>query len=176
MQHLVAHWKNAVTFGIRLLWFALTLALLGSLLLPWVTMDGEFDARSGVDLIVLAISPTRDYLVTVSPIQAGVLIGAPILAGLAMGKLIRNYARRRTSPASTLVALASFLVIAYATPDLTSNQGPESGIVLGVALAAVLLLHQALIKVRTRLRRKQKWAVAYRALGVATGSQPHPWE
>ena len=161
----------------RLVAFAATLVMIGAFFLPWLRLDGAADARSGAELMTLVISPTVNYLFEVSPVQSGMLIGCPTLIILAAIIVMAKYGRRKTAPLATSAIFASSIAIIYATPDLTANDDPSVyiGLSLVVVLSGVLLLHQALIKLSTRLYRRRRLPTVYRALSIMTGSGSYRW-
>lgn len=177
MSTLARDWREFSTFSMRLAYFAVTLVVIGAFFLPWIRLDGENQARSGAELTTLIVSPTFDYLSAVSPIQTGVLIGCPTLAILAAIMVMTKYARRKTAIFSTVVVLASAIAIIYATPELTTSEEPRvySGLSLVIVLSVVLLLHQSLIKLRTKLLSNRRFPIMYRVLSIVTGSGLYRW-
>ena len=71
--------REVATFVMRLLGFAVTLAVIGTFFLPWLRLDGAAEARSGVALPTIAATPMVEYLFAVAPAQAGVLVGCPVV-------------------------------------------------------------------------------------------------
>ena len=57
--------RRTVTLTIRLVAFAVTMAPLGALFLPWITLDGSARVRTGIGCVALLVSPIRDYLFAV---------------------------------------------------------------------------------------------------------------
>ena len=161
----------------RLVAFAATLVIIGAFFLPWVRLDGTTDSRSGAELMTLVISPTVDYLFEVSPVQSGVLIGCPTLIILAAIIVMANYGRRKTAILATSAILASSMALMYATLDLTANDEPRvyMGLSVVVVLSGVLLLHQVLIKLSTKLYLRRRLPIVYRALSILTGSGYYRW-
>ena len=171
------NWRELATLIMRLVAFAVTLVMLGAFFLPWLRLDGTTDSRSGAELITLVISPTVDYLFEVSIVQSGVLIGCPTLIILAAIIVMAKYGRRKTAILATSAILASSIAIIYATPDLTTNDEPRvyMGLSVVVVLSGVLLLHQVLIKLGTKLYRRRRLPIVYGALSVLTGSGYYRW-
>ena len=157
--------------------FAATLVLIGAFFLPWLRLDGAIDGRSGAELMTLVISPTVNYLFEVSYVESGVLIGCPTLIILSSIIVMAKYGRRKTAPLATSAILASSIAIIYGTPDLTANDDPRvhMGLLVVVVLSGVLLFHQALIKLRTKLYRWRRLPIVYRALSILTGSGHYRW-
>ena len=153
MPALFQNWRELATLIMRMVAFAATLVMLGAFFLPWLRLDGMTDSHSGAELMTLVISPTVDYLLEVSQVQSGVLIGCPTLIILATVIVMAKYGRRKTALLATSAILASSIAVIYATPDLTANDEPRvyKGLSIVVVLSGVLLLHQVLIKLRTRL-------------------------
>ena len=152
--------------------FAVALAVIGALFLPWVELDGG-DGRTGVALPVLTFSPMGDYLLAVAPIQTGVLIGCPVVAVLFAVIVASAYARRRTAIRATVIVLVAANVIVYGTGDIVVSTG--SGLSLVIVLSAALLVHQLLIKLRTKLFKDRRLPSLYRGLSVLTGSGQYRW-
>ena len=177
MPALFQDWRELATLVMRLVAFAATLVMIGAFFLPWLRLDGATDGRSGAELMTLIISPTISYLFKVSPVQSGVLIGCPTIVILAAIIVMAKYGRRKTAPLATSAILASSIAIIYATPDLTTNDGPRvyMGLSFVVVLSGLLLLHWALIKLRTKLYRRRRWPFIYRALSILTGSGHYRW-
>lgn len=170
-------WRESATFAIRLLGFAVTLVVIGAFFLPWLKLDGATKIYSGAELAALVVSPMRDYIYAVAPIQTAVLIGCPAAMMLFAAIVATRYARRRTALFATAAVLACAIAIIYGTRDLVvgSESNAYWGLWLIVVLTAALLAQQALIKLRTKLRQKQKLRVLHQALSVATGSGHYRW-
>ena len=170
-------WREGATFAVRLLAFVVTLAIIGAFFLPWVKLDGVQEIYSGAELTALAVSPMRDYIYQVAPIQTAVLIGCPPVMMLFATVVAVKYARRRTALLATAVVLACAVAIIYGARELVADSEPNAylGLSLIVVLTAVLLVHQGLIKVRTKLWKTRKAPVLYRALSVVTGSGRYRW-
>ena len=169
--------REFATFLVRLAAFAATLLLTAAFFLPWVRLDGATEAHSGAELLAIVVSPTLTYLFAVSPVQAGVLIGCPAAVIAFAIHVVTKYAQRKTAPFATAAVLASSISVMYAATDLIAVTGPRIyfGLLLVVVLSGVLLIHQALIKLRMRLLRNRKLPTVHRALSIATGSGPYRW-
>ena len=165
--------RELATLIMRLAAFVATLIPLAAMALPWVGLDGTEEAVSGVGAIALLVPPMSEYLYTVSPLQAALLTVGPILVVLLAIITSYNYRRRKSiiwaPPAMLIVAVA----IAYGAGDLVTVIGP--GLVIVMAVAALLTLHQVAIRVQVVLRRKMKMPEVYRALAVATGMGHYRW-
>lgn len=170
-------WREGATFAIRLLGFVVTLVVIGAFFLPWLKLDGATKIYSGAELTALVVSPMRDYIYAVAPIQTAVLIGCPAAIVLFATIVAAQYARRRTALFATAAVLACAIAIIYGTRDLVvgSELNDYRGLLLIVVLTVALLTQQLLIKLRTQLRQKRKLPALYRALSVATGSGHYRW-
>ena len=170
-------WTEGLTLLMRLLTFVVALMLGGAFFLPWIRLDGEGEAHSGAELISLLLTPDVQYLYAISPVQTGVLIGCTVLTILATVLVVFRYSRRKSAILATMVVLASCIAIIYATGDLAANTGARTyiGLTGTIGLSAILLIHQSLIKLRTRLYQRRKLPSVYRVLGVATGSGYYRW-
>lgn len=166
---------EAATFAARLLTFALSLAVIGAFFLPWVRLDGSREIYSGVQLAALAVSPIREYISAVAPTQTAVLLGGPLAMLLFAAIVATRYARRRTAILPTAAVLASAIAVSYGTTDLVADGslGASRGLTLIAALSVVLLVHQLLIKSRSKLKRSSS---LYKILSVATGSGRYRWK
>ena len=164
--------REYITFGMRLVTFALTLALMGAFFLPWVRLDGESEARSGVETIALIMSPTFDYLVLVSQERTLALVSIPVLMLVATLVIMCKYVNRRPALVATFLVLVGACSLPYAAQDLMYNGNPQLGIGLQAiaALSVLLLVQQILIRVATILGSKQKLPGLHRTLRTATGS------
>ena len=168
--------NSYLTLAMRLLFFAAALAILGAFFLPWLKLDGPAGAYSGAELIALAVSPQWQYLNSVNPLQAAVLVGAPAAMLLFTIVVISKYVRKRRTPLATLLALAAGFALVFGTDELVDGRlTPFAGFLLAMALTAVLLLHQGLISVHTELWERQKFPSIYRVLGIITGADIRPW-
>ena len=165
--------QQAVTFIIRLLAFAAALVPLLALLLPWVMMDGTRDILSGVGLVALLASPMREYLYQVNPLQAALLTIGPALIAILAIITSHSYYRRNSIFWAPLMTLAIAMAIVYVAVDLVS--AIYEGLVAVIAISALLILHQALIRVQVTLRRKRKLRKVADILAVATGSGRYRW-
>lgn len=168
--------SSYLTLAMRLLFFVAALAILGAFFLPWLKLDGPAGAYSGAELIALAVSPQWQYLNSVNPLQAAVLVGAPAAMLLFTIVVISKYVRKRRTPLATLLALAAGIALVFGTDELVDGRlTPFAGFLLAMVLTAVLLLHQGLISVHTELWERQKFPSIYRALGIITGADILPW-
>ena len=172
-----ANLRELATFTMRLVAFAATLAIMGAFFLPWARLDGMNEASSGAELVALVVSPTANYLFAVSTLQAVVLVGCPALLILSATMVMAKYAQRKTAPFATCLVFASSVSVAYGAPDLTASNelGAYVGLSLIVVLSAVLLVHQALIKLRENLYHRRRLPTVYQALSVLTGSGHYRW-
>lgn len=169
--------RELATFTMRLVAFAATLVIMGAFFLPWARLDGMSDASSGAELVALVVSPTVSYLFAVSTLQAVVLVGCPVLLILSATMVMAKYARRKTAPFATCLVFATSVSVIYGAPDLTASNevGAYVGLSLIVALSAVLLIQQALIKLRGTLFHRRKLPTVYQVLSVLTGSGHYRW-
>ena len=169
--------RELATFTMRLVAFAATLAIMGAFFLPWKRLDGMSEASSGAELVALVVSPTVNYLFAVSTLQAVVLVGCPALLILSATMVMAKYARRKTAPFATCLVFASSVSVIYGAPDLTASNevGAYVGLLLTVVLSAVLLIHQALIKLRENLYHRRRLPTVYQALSVLSGSGHYRW-
>ena len=165
-------WPEITTFAVRLAAFAVALAVIGTLFLPWAELDGA-DGRTGAALPVLAFTPMGEYLFAVAPVQTGVLIGCPVAVALFATVVASAYARRRTAIRATVIVLVAANAIVYGTGDIVVSTG--SGLSLVIVLSAALLVHQLLIKLRTKLFKDRRLPSLYRGLSVLTGSGRYRW-
>lgn len=167
---------NHLTLATRLLFFAVALAVIGVYFLPWLKLDGPAGAYSGAELIALAVSPQWQYFNSVNPLQAVVLVGAPLAMLLFAIVVISKYVRRKRTPFATVMMLAAGLALIFGTGELVDGRlTPFAGLLLAMLLAAVLLLHQGLISAQTELWERRKFQSIYRALGVITGAGARTW-
>ena len=177
MSLLSQNLREFATFAMRLLTFAAALAIMGAFFLPWTRLDGMSQASSGAEIVALVVSPTVNYLFAVSTLQAAVLVGCPALLIVSAAIVMAKYARRKTAPFATCLVFASSVSVIYGAPDLTASteSGAYVGLSLIVALSAVLLIHQALIKLRENLYHRRRLPAVYQALSVLTGSGYYRW-
>ena len=165
--------RELITLIMRLTAFVAALIPLAAMALPWVKLDGAGDVVSGVGAIALLVPPTSEYLFAVSPLQATLLTVGPMLVALLAIITSHNYRRRRSiywGPPAMLIVSAA---IAYGATDLIT--AAEPGLVLVMAVSALLTLHQVAIRVQVVLRRKTKLPRIYRALAVVTGMGHYRW-
>ena len=165
-------WPEITTFAVRLAAFTVTLAIIGALFLPWVELDGA-GGHTGAALPVLAFTPMGEYFFAVAPVQAGVVIGAPVVVVLFAIIVAYAYAKRRTAIWATVIVLVAANVVVYSTGDIVMSTG--FGLVLVVGLSAALLAHQLLIKLRTKLFEDRRLPSFWRGLSVLTGSGRYRW-
>lgn len=180
-----------ITLVARLAAFAIALSVVGAFFLPWVRIDGIPGTASGADLVGILLSlrldkldepssgaefiaqvgsPTVDYLFAVSQLQAGILVGGPILAIVSALRVVGRYQQRRKAVLATCILLVSSLSVMLGTRDLTA--GVSVGLTLTVTLSAVLLIHQALITVAIRFY----WKTRLRQTLLAfTGGGSYRW-
>ena len=158
---------RAVTVTVRLVAFAVTMAPLASLFLPWITLDGSQRVYTGVTSVSLLVSPIRDYLYDADPVQAAIVTVGPVLIVLLSIATSNHYCKRRAilwaPPAILVVALA----IIFMTADLTN--GIHAGPRLAAVAAILLILHQGAIRLQVATRRSRKLSWASGPLAVATG-------
>lgn len=165
--------KEITTLTIRLAAFAVTLIPLVALAMPWVRVDGVGDPLSGIATITLLASSMRPYLYEVSVLQAVILTIGPILIGLLAVVTGYYYHRRKSVPWAPLVMLAIALAIVFGTTDLVSEI--QGGLVIVLAVAVLLTIHQAAIRILVVMRRKRKLPAVYRTLAIATGIGSYRW-
>ncbi|MDE2940224.1 MAG: hypothetical protein OXR67_15115 [Chloroflexota bacterium] len=163
------------TLAVRILTFVLTLAILGAFLLPWVTLDGDQQASTGLDILVLVTSPSISYFNNFSQLQTAVLIGNTTGILLLAIYLAVKYARRRLALLATAAILLLALSLPYGARDLLVRMEYSPGLAMVIGLAVLLLLQQVLIKLRLRLQAWQKFPAVHRALGITTGSGRYRW-
>ena len=165
--------REIATIAVRLTAFVVTLAVIGALFLPWVTLDGV-DGHIGAELPVLAFTPLGKYFFAVAPVQTSLLIVCPVIVGLFAVIVAFAYAQRRTMIWATVILLVATNLVLYGTGDIVVSTG--FGLVLIVVLSALLLVHQLLIKLRGQLFKRRIMSVLYRGLSVVTGSGRYRWE
>ena len=137
MSQLSQNPRDLATFAMHLVAFAATLAIMVAFFLPWVRLDGMSQASSGAELVAIVVSPTVNYFLAVSTLQAGVLLGCPVLLIVSAIVVMAKYGRRETAPLATCVVFASSLSIVYGAPDLTASDGP--GAYVGLSLIVMLI-------------------------------------
>ena len=165
--------RELATLIMRLVAFIATLIPLAAMALPWVELDGTEEAVSGVGAIALLVPPMGEYLYAVSPLQAALLTVGPILVVLLTIITSYNYRRRKSIYWAPSAMLIVAIAIAYGAGDLVTAIGP--GLVIVMAVAALLTLHQVAIRLQVILRRKMKMPEVYRVLAVATGMGNYRW-
>ena len=165
--------QQIITFIVRLIAFVVAVAPLPALLLPWVTLDGTREVRSGVEAVVMLASPMRDYLFTVDPLQASALTLGPVLIGLLAILISYRYYRRESIFWAPPAMLAAAVAIPYVATDLIG--ATLEGLDVVIAAAIFLMAHQILIRIQVFLARRQRWPRVYRTLAVAIGIGYNPW-
>ena len=165
--------RELITLIMRITAFVATLIPLAAMALPWVVLDGTGEAVTGVGAIALLVPPTSEYLYAVSPLQASALMVGPILVALLAIIISYNYRRRKSVHWAPPLMLIVAGAIAYGAGDLVT--AIEPGLVLVMAVSALLTLHQAAIRLQVALRRKMKLPEVYRALAVVTGMGHYRW-
>ena len=166
-------YQQVVTFAIRLFAFIATLALLLSLLLPWIMLDGTREILSGVGLASLLGSSMREYLYQVDPVQAAILTMGPILIALLAIITSHSYYRRKAIFWAPLATLATAMAIAFLAQDLVN--AIYEGLVLVMIVSILLILHQATIRIQVTLKRRRKLPKISNILAVATGIGYYKW-
>lgn len=169
----VTNRQQVVTLVVRLLAFTATLAPLLSLLLPWVMLDGNRDILSGIGLAALLASPMREYLYQVDPLQAAILTIGPILIALLAIITSNSYYRRKSIFWAPLTMLAIAMAIAFIAGDLINTI--YEGLVVVIAVAILLILHQAAICLQVFLSNKRKLRRVSNILAIATGIGYYRW-
>ncbi len=159
--------EEAIIVTVRLVTFGVTLIPFGALFLPWVTMDGSGETRTGVTSISLLASPVRDYLFEVDPIQAAIVTIGPVAVVLLTIITGSRYYSRRSTPWTPLLMLATVLAITYLTADLISVT--HEGLSVVTAAAVLLILHQVAIRLQVAIRRRSPYSKAAGTLAIATG-------
>lgn len=168
--------QEILTFVVRLVGFAVSVAIIVAFFLPWLRIDGIAESRSGVALPVLVTSPVVEYLFGVAPVQTVVLIASPVVMLVFAFRVSLSYAKRKTAVASTAIVIALAFSVVYGTQGLVASRDSiQAGLVVVIALSIVLLVHQLLIKLRGRLLKAQKFPAIYRGLGIATGAGRYRW-
>ena len=176
-QPLFRNFREIATLLMRFVVFAATLALIGAFFLPWVRLDGMNQVSSGAELVAIAVSPTVNYLFTVSTLQSAILVGCPALLIVSATIVMAKYGRRKTALFATCVVFASAMAIIYGAPDLTASNESRAyvGLSMIVVLSVALLIHQILIKLRSKLYYMQRLPAVYQVLSVVTGSGYYRW-
>lgn len=165
--------RELITLIMRLSAFVAALVPLAAMALPWITLDGTGEVVSGVGVIGLLVPPTSEYLYAVSPLQAAFLTLGPVLVALLAIITAYKYRQRKSvfwAPPAMLIVAG---IVAYSTGDLVASLG--TGLVIVMAVAILLTLHQAAIRVQVLLRRKMKMPAVYRTLAIATGMGHYRW-
>lgn len=142
-----------------------------ALLLPWITLDGSARADTGVTCIALLVSPIRDYLFAVDPVQAALVTIGPVLIALLSIVTSIHYYRRRSIVWTPPALLAVALAMTFLTPDLVI--GIHDGLRLVTVVAVLLMAHQGAIRLQVASRRNRNLSWASGPLAVATGIEQH---
>ena len=158
---------EVVTVSVRLMAFGVALVPFGALFLPWITLDGSGEIRTGVTSTSLLASPVRDYLFEVDPIQAAILTLGPVAVVLLTIIMGSRYYSRRSTPWTPLFMLATVLAITYLTADLISVT--HEGLSVITAAAVLLTLHQAAIRLQVAIRRRSPYSKVAGVMAIATG-------
>ena len=160
--------KPMVTDVLRAVYFAITMVPLASLFAPWLTLHDGGGLRTGITCITLLVSPIREYLFIVAPVQATIITLTPLLTvflSIVIG--IQYYRRKRKIwlPVVMLLLLASSLAVIYLTSSLAAftHEGPR----LVLATAMLLMLHQAAIQAWVSRRKFHMSSRVSRPLAIA---------
>ena len=155
------------TLVVRLVFFVVTIVPLGAFLMPWVTLDGTGETRTGIETVALLASPVGTYLYEVNLVQAVTLtIGTALIALLAM-LTAYNYHRRKSIYWAPLAMLMLAIAIVYGTGELAT--ATHTGLSVVMAITVLLILHQTLIRIQVAMRRRGKLPKVRRALAIAAG-------
>ncbi len=158
---------EVVTVTVRLVAFGVALVPFGALFLPWVTLDGSSEIRTGVTSISLLVSPIRGYLFEADPVQAAIVTIGPVAVVLLTIITGSRYYSRRSTPWTPLLMLAMVLAIIYLTENLVRATHEGLNVVTGVAV--LLILHQAAIRLQVTIRRRSPFSKFAGILAIATG-------
>ena len=164
---------ETATFAVRLGAFAVTLAPFLALVAPWITLDGDSGTRSGVDSMALLSTPVAAYMYNVSPFQTGIVSVGPILVLLLAIVTSHRYQRRKSVLWAPVAMFATATAISLGAESFVVST--HYGLILVMLVSAVLILHQAAIRVYVALQRRRKLPAVHRALGVATGAGRYRW-
>ncbi len=159
--------EENISVAVRLVAFGVTMVPFSALFLPWVTLDGSGEVRSGVTSISLLVSPVRDYLFEADPVQAAIVTIGPVAVVLLAIITGSRYYNRRATPSTPPLMLAASLSITYLTANLI--RVTHEGLSVVTAAAVLLILHQAAIRLQVAIRRKSPYSKAARILAIATG-------
>ena len=164
--------SRPATILIRVAFFAVALAMVGTYFLPWAMIDGIAEQQSGAELTTLMASPTLEYLLAVNPLQTIILIGCPIVVVLFSLIILVNYARGETHLLSTLAVLLTAIAFQLFTFDIVSNDGSPIGMgnLISIVLSTVLVVHYSAIRIHTKLYEKRKFPLVFRKLYFLTGN------
>ena len=153
---------------VRLVAFCVALAPFGALLLPWVTLDGSGEVRTGVTSISLLVSPVRDYLFEVDPIQAAIVTIGPVAVVLLTIITGSRYYSRRSTPWTPLLMLATALAVIYLTENLI--RATHEGLTIVATVAVLLILAPGGNSLAgDHLRRRSPFSKFAGILAIATG-------
>ena len=166
--------RSAITITARLVAFAVTMAPLATMFLPWVSLDGSDKVYTGVTCIALLVSPLREYLFAVDPVQAAIVTIGPVLIVLLSIVTSNNYQKRRAILWAPPAILVTALAIIYLTPTLANHTYVGPALVAGIAI--LLILHQGAMRLQVATRRNRKLSWVSGPLAVATGiEEQHRW-
>lgn len=160
---------EAISTGVRLLAFVVSMAPFAALFLPWITLDGAEGIHTGVTSIALLASPLRDYLFDANPVQALIVTVGPAVIALLTIIAGSRYCRRRSVYWVPPLMLAMVLAVAYLTGDIVgaTHEGLDA---VGV-VAVLLTMHQLAIRMYVAMRRSWPFAHSTRVLGTAIGAR-----
>ena len=158
---------DVVTVTVRLVAFGVALVPFGALFLPWVTLDGSSEIRTGVTSISLLASPIRGYLFEADPVQAAIVTIGPVAVVLLTIITGSRYYSRRSTPWTPLFMLVTVLAIIYLTENLVRATHEGLSVITGVAV--LLLLHQGAIRLQVTIRRRSPYSKFAGILAIATG-------
>ena len=158
---------EVVTVTVRLVAFGVALVPFGALFLPWVTLDGSSEIRTGVTSISLLASPIRGYLFEADPVQAAIVTIGPVAVVFLTIITGSRYYSRRSTPWTPLLMLATVLAIIYLTENLVRATHEGLSVITGVAV--LLILHQAAIRLQVTIRRRSRYSKFAEILPIATG-------
>ena len=113
--------RRTVTIAVRLVAFAVAMAPLAALFMPWITLDGNQRSYTGVTSVALLVSPIREYLYAVDPVRAAIVTLSPLLIVLLSIVTSSYYYKRRAILWAPPAILAVALAVIYMTADLTNG-------------------------------------------------------
>ena len=158
---------DVINITVRFVAFGVVLIPLGALFLPWVTLDGSGEIRTGVTSVSLLVSPVRDYLFEVDPVQAAIVTIGPVAVVLLTIFTGSRYYSRKSTPWTPLFILTVALAITHLTANLIS--ATHEGLNVVAAAAVLLIFHQATIRLQVAMRRRWPYSKAVRILAITTG-------